>query len=453
MSRIGKIKEKGISLKFASGLMLIISIIVTAALIFASIRAFISFRALEQSTEVYIHLEEQATSLMEASDFLTEQVQCFAILGERKYMDHYFEEVISSRRRENAIEYTESLLPGSLALYELKDSMRHSEHLMEREYYSMRLVLDSLGDTDIPEQLKDVVIKDEDAILSNKEKAALAVEMVHDSQYYFEKSEIRRNLNDCLRALKNSTFDSQQSLDNISRRSLISIMVLILIQAVSVCVNIWLHTNLGINPLLKAVEHIKKDEKIPVIGSEEFRYLAGTYNVMFNAYKKSISQLNFKASHDELTGIYNRSGYEIIKTNLDISSTALMIIDADKFKEINDTYGHETGDEVLKRIANVLKKSFRSNDYICRIGGDEFVVFMVNIPDNPDELIENKIAQINDELSRPIGNIPAVTLSVGIAYDENETDGEKLFSKADAALYYVKRNGRNGSCIYSKETI
>ena len=171
---------------------------------------------------------------------------------------------------------------------------------------------------------------------------------------------------------------------------------------------------------------------------------------MYNTYKNSISHLNFKASHDELTGVYNRAGYEFIKNTLDMSTTAMLIIDADKFKYINDNYGHDTGDKVLKRVADTLKRHFRSDDYVCRIGGDEFLVLMVNIMDDPRTLIMNKMKYIGMELSEMVNDVPPITLSVGVSYNDKSTDPEEMFRQADAALYQVKENGRNGCKFYSE---
>ena len=109
-------------------------------------------------------------------------------------------------------------------------------------------------------------------------------------------------------------------------------------------------------------------------GSYEFRYLAKTYNKMYEAFKQSIENLNYEASHDSLTGVYNRAGYDVVKQSLDLKSTAVLIIDADNFKKINDMYGHLVGDQVLKKIEDALRAAFRSEDYICRVGGDEFWV-------------------------------------------------------------------------------
>ena len=121
---------------------------------------------------------------------------------------------------------------------------------------------------------------------------------------------------------------------------------------------------------MNAVNRIKENSLIPEVGANEFRYLARAYNKMYEVYKKSLASLNFKASHDELTGVYNRAGYDLLLSGLDLNSTYMILIDVDNFKSINDTYGHEIGDRVLIKLADVIKSHFRSEDNICRIVGD-----------------------------------------------------------------------------------
>ena len=421
-----------------SRLILAFSLIVTAVLIFSTVKAIRSYRALDNSTDIYITLEEQAYELMSASDYLTEQVQRYTVSGERRYLDNYFREAFQNRRREGAIDAIETHLPDSLALYELRDSMNRSVRLMNREYYAMVLVLDATGDTDIPEALQQVTLSEEDALLTPEQKLDLAVSMVHDAEYYFQKGEIRRNLNECLAALKGSTYNSQESLADAARRAFVIVIILIVIQSLNIIAVLWLYNNLGISPLIKAAEHIGENESVPVAGAREFR--------------NSIANLNYKASHDELTGAYNRMGYDVIKNNVDMTTTALMMVDGDKFKEINDNYGHDVGDLVLKKIADTLRKYFRSDDYVCRVGGDEFVVLMVHIPESPRGLIETKIDMINGDLQKTDDGVPAISLSIGIAYDPEGQEPDEMFRRADAALYHVKQHGRSGCCFYSDIT-
>ena len=344
-----------------------------------------------------------------------------------------------------------TITAGDAAAYGFADNYSNDWDKMNG-YYAMVLVLDATGDTDIPEVLQQVTLSEEDALLTPEQKLDLAVSMVHDAEYYFQKGEIRRNLNECLAALKGSTYNSQESLADAARRAFVIVIILIVIQSLNIIAVLWLYNNLGISPLIKAAEHIGENESVPVAGAREFRYMAGAYNAMYETYRNSIANLNYKASHDKLTGVYNRAGYDFIKNNVDMTTTALMMVDGDKFKEINDNYGHDVGDLVLKKIADTLRKYFRSDDYVCRVGGDEFVVLMVHIPESPKVLIETKIDMINNDLQRTDDGVPAISLSIGIAYDPEGQEPDEMFRRADAALYHVKQNGRSGCCFYSDIT-
>ena len=181
---------------------------------------------------------------------------------------------------------------------------------------------------------------------------------------------------------------------------------------------------------------------IPEVGANEFRYLAQAYNKMYSVYKSSIEHLNFKASHDELTGAYNRAGYELLLSGVDLKSTYMILFDVDHFKSVNDTCGHETGDKVLRKLVSVLKRNFRSDDYVCRIGGDEFVVFMGHASEMQQHLIKAKIENINEELGNPEDGLPPFSVSVGIAHGSQADSEAGLFEKCDLALYESKNRGR-----------
>ena len=123
-------------------------------------------------------------------------------------------------------------------------------------------------------------------------------------------------------------------------------------------------------------------------------------------------------------------------------------MDVDKFKSINDTYGHDVGDLVLKRVAEVLQYSFRSTDLVFRLGGDEFVVIMVNAKSSMRDLVKNKIEQANVMLQKPTDDLPPTSLSVGVAFADRENPEGDIFKDADTALYRMKEGGRCGCYIY-----
>lgn len=155
-----------------------------------------------------------------------------------------------------------------------------------------------------------------------------------------------------------------------------------------------------------------------------------------------------KAETDELTGLYNRAGYERLCAELDLKTTALVLVDTDKFKGINDRFGHETGDQVLKKIAVTLRSFFRRKDCVCRIGGDEFAVLMLDAGELEDDLVPKKIAMVNRELALTADDgLPYVSVSVGAARGASAEDWTELFKRADAALYQVKKDGGRGCHI------
>ena len=449
MSRwLDRVKKEGLSLRQTFLIMLIISLSVTALLLYTTFHTLRSFRSLSGATDDYIDMQEAAASLLAASDYLTEEAQSYTVMGTRTHLDNYFRESEETRRREKAIALMESRLPNSEALDKLETAMKDSVHLMDREYYAMRLTLAAQGDTNLPAALQGVELLPEHQALPGTEKRLLAQRMMHDEEYYRQKNMIRADLESCLTELKEGTHGTQRAMEEQMRSDLIWITVLIILQSVGLIFMLRITTKLGINPLLKAVEHIKKDQKIPITGASEFRYLAGTYNKMYSAYRKSIDNLSFKASHDELTQVYNRAGYDLLKQSVDLNTTAVLLFDADQFKEINDHYGHEIGDKVLIKLANTLKKNFRADDYICRIGGDEFVVFMVHVDNDVTGLIERKVVEINRELADTSDGLPPLSVSVGVALGQKDLDAKEVFHEADTALYFVKDHGRNGCCFY-----
>ena len=134
---------------------------------------------------------------------------------------------------------------------------------------------------------------------------------------------------------------------------------------------------------------------------------------------------------------------------LEIHYLPLLLIDVDIFKSVNDTYGHAAGDATLKKAVGCLKRAFRSIDYGCRIGGDEFSVIMVDVTSCLKYTIEDKIKYVSEELAKVESEVPAVTLSIGVAFSDQENPGESIFKDADKALYHVKENGRNGCAFYN----
>ena len=167
-------------------------------------------------------------------------------------------------------------------------------------------------------------------------------------------------------------------------------------------------------------------------------------------------ELEKRAKTDALTGLLNKSAAEdligmmIANTRKDEERCALLMIDVDRFKHVNDTFGHAEGDRVLAEIGRIIQNSCRSADVAGRIGGDEFIVLMrsVSTPGNACQLAERLQAQVLHAFDRDV-LAGQVSLSIGIALcPEHGQRYEALFRAADTALYQVKGRGRGAYQIY-----
>ena len=211
-----------------------------------------------------------------------------------------------------------------------------------------------------------------------------------------------------------------------------------------------LTNHLVLMPLRYAVNRIRDEQDIPLRGAYEIRFLAKTYNLMYQINLEKKEKLSYEATHDKLTGLYNRRGYDFLLKNVDLDTSALLLIDLDEFKSVNDTYGHDVGDKVLIKTSETILKSFRSQDYVCRIGGDEFAVIMIHAEPEQSELIRKKIERINKTLLEGEEGRPAISVSAGVSFGEDARIAEVIFKEADTALYDAKNKGRQGISFYQE---
>ncbi|WP_294966924.1 EAL domain-containing protein [Sulfurimonas sp.] len=174
----------------------------------------------------------------------------------------------------------------------------------------------------------------------------------------------------------------------------------------------------------------------------------------------SKNKLRYKATHDSLTNLYSRNYFKE-NAHIKISNVkrnqkykaAVLFIDLDMFKEINDSFGHNFGDKVLINISQRISLVMRENDILSRHGGDEFLIFLDGITSNKE--IENIVKKIMSCLSKPIyfnTNKISVTVSVGISIFPNDGDSvDNLMKFADSAMFKAKDDGRNTFKFYDKE--
>ncbi len=190
-------------------------------------------------------------------------------------------------------------------------------------------------------------------------------------------------------------------------------------------------------------------------------YVTRIVGRMINIQDRKLRELDLvlRAEKDALTGLYNKGATEqLIKNAIEESKedvlNALMIIDLDNFKEVNDTLGHSRGDELLTEMSGILNNIFKGGDIVGRIGGDEFMVYMKNV--NTISSADILAAKVCNQIRFKVPNgddVIKVTCSVGVAiYPYHGTNFDELFSKADKAVYTAKANGKNGYRIYDAAT-
>lgn len=176
--------------------------------------------------------------------------------------------------------------------------------------------------------------------------------------------------------------------------------------------------------------------------------------------KEKIEQAQYYACHDPLTGLPNRRLFDdrlsmiIAQEKRKKGIIAVIFLDLDKFKEVNDTLGHEVGDILLKEVAQRLLSCIREGDTASRLGGDEFVLIIPNLKDyNEADLITNRILEKCRQTFHINGHVIEISASIGVSFFPNDGDDVPTLTRnADMAMYLCKEQGRNGVCYLNKDS-
>lgn len=210
----------------------------------------------------------------------------------------------------------------------------------------------------------------------------------------------------------------------------------------------------SIQPIVNTAESLNLDTdqqiRLPSSPIYEIRLISGVFNNLLDKVQRTNeklqnenSQLSHKALHDQLTELPNRHYfYNMLFSQFesyDKNQTALLFIDNNNFKDINDIYGHLAGDAVLKEMAQRLRKNVRSQDVVARLGGDEFAILIRQIEhyDHLERICEHLIASCQTPLSFDQHQI-TFSFSIGAAFSKYFTSPEALIAEADQAMYTAK---------------
>jgi diguanylate cyclase (GGDEF)-like protein len=177
------------------------------------------------------------------------------------------------------------------------------------------------------------------------------------------------------------------------------------------------------------------------------------------------TELRHMAFHDPLTGTHNRRSFmqtltqEVHRVQRTGEVAALLMLDIDHFKRVNDTYGHDAGDDVLKHLVGVLQAGLRRLDMLARLGGEEFAVLLpatqmtgaLELAERMRLAVEKNPAVLRDQMGQP-GKTVVYTISIGVAVlDANAPSADDVLKRADHAMYQAKSTGRNRVCAEQSE--
>ena len=428
-----------------------VTIVIGVLFIFVSVWANKQFHVLQNATDQYIICEQAATDLQDGSDNLTEQVRLYAMTGRTEYMNRYFQEV-NSDRRETAVENLRQDFDGTDTFTALENALSYSKKLMDTEYYAMRLISEAKNVDKViwPDEITAVQLSAEDDALTADQKLQKAQQLVSDNAYEMARMQINTQIESSTNSMLDQTHNKQNHASTVFTDMYHKLEVGIAVLVILMLMLCMMVRRLIVVPLMKCEQSIQNNTTFPVIGADEMQMLAETYNEMYLSNKEAQELIRHKAEHDALTDLLNRGSFEKLLHVYETGDApfALLIIDVDSFKTINDTYGHTVGDQSLKLVSKLLLQAFRSIDYVCRIGGDEFAVIMVEMTTDLQYTIHEKINAVNERLAQPQDGLPKLSLSVGVAFTDRKNPSGSLFQDADKALYVRKKNGKAGCTVY-----
>ena len=389
---------KKIRIQRVSRVSMLLALLLAAVLTAVSVVRFRTFQSMRSATTRYVTAERSAEKLQKGSDTLTEQARLFVMTGSRKYMDGYFQEADVTRQRDQA----------------------------------------------------EVELETMDQVLTNAEKLRKAERMVSDDTYQDAKTRISENVDRCVEDLVHLTEGQQNESYKRFRGLYVAQELGLAVMVVFFVGESLVVRRLVVRPLVSYNAHIQRDETVPVEGAAELQSLAVTYNRVYEENQEAQRLLHHEAEHDALSSLLNRASFNRLLAlyQKDNVSYALVLTDIDGFKRYNDTYGHTVGDRIIQKAARKLTESFRDADFVFRVGGDEFAVIMTELTQEKRYAVKECLDKLKQSLTNQTDGCPALTMSAGIAFSGGDTPGADIYQRADSALYYVKRHGRNGAWFY-----
>ena len=441
-------KQSGIHLSRLNVFFIVIGIIIALLMTFSMYQTTVSFHQIVSVTESYLSSQQTAGMLKNISDGMQEKCVAFIHSGTPDLTHAYFGQysAISSQ-----LEAYSSIQDSDASENEfMAAALNTFETKKETEIRAMRLMADILpmGMEAFPEQLQAVSLSPEDQALTPEAKKALALSLVTSEEYLSYSKTISDAVDDSHRIAsekgKNRAVQTEKNVRVVINRQIILVLLCVVVAVLALIMNRFLI----IRPIQKSVDNLDRREPIPVQGSYEVRHLAQVYNDVLKDNVEKTAALSHAATHDALTGLYNRAAFDKIYVEYSRGHTGIMIADVDHFKQYNDEYGHDIGDRVLQHVADKLTEHFRTGDFICRIGGDEFCIIMPDVFHSQAPAMAEKIRTINKELAEIGEGLPPISISAGFAFWDRPNPKNSLLKDADEVLLKIKKDRTDCCAVY-----
>ena len=450
--RLSGAARHGIRLSRVNIVLLAVTVIGSIGMLIATNRLNSAYQQLIEETGKYIITQQDAGMIEEFSGSMLSESRSFLQTGDPAHVMAFYSQMDVIRRQLDGSGTLETKGTAASDRY-LEEAVEAFRTLAEQDAYAMRLKAETLPVSlgSYPAEFAGTEIRPEDAVLDAEQKLAKAQEILDRTDY----SAIRSRLSDRVDASHRAASETVQQQMGVTtariRQELLLLrtfgMAFLVIAVLAMLSNLLLI----ILPINRSVSNLDNREQIPEQGSFEMRNLARVYNEVLRDSTEKQEELEYSATHDALTGVYNRAAFDREYDRCRNDRIGIAIVDVDGFKHYNDVYGHDMGDHVLRRVTETIGSKFRKEDHISRIGGDEFVIIMKNTGSAQSEDIKLKIDEINEELVKERRKgMPPISVSVGAAFWDRENPGPDILKDADKALLQMKQNGKLGCRIYGE---
>ena len=450
--RLSGAARHGIRLSRVNIVLLAVTVIGSIGMIIATNRLNSAYQQLIEETGKYINTQQDAGMIEEFSGSMLSESRSFLQTGDPAHVMAFYSQMDVIRRQLDSSGTSETKGTAASDRY-LEEAVEAFRTLAEQDAYAMRLKAETLPVSlgSYPAEFAGTEIRPEDAALDAEQKLAKAQEILDRTDY----SAIRSRLSDRVDASHRAASETvQQQMGVTTARIWQELLLLRTFGVVFLVIAVLAMLSnllLIILPINRSVSNLDNREQIPEQGSFEMRNLARVYNEVLRDSTEKQEELEYSATHDALTGVYNRAAFDREYDRCRNDRIGIAIVDVDGFKHYNDVYGHDVGDHVLRRVTETIGSKFRKEDHISRIGGDEFVIIMKNTGSAQSEDIKLKIDEINEELVKERRKgMPPISVSVGAAFWDRENPGPDILKDADKALLQMKQNGKLGCRIYGE---